>query len=77
MVLHDGLVMLLAGIGVGAFGALGAAFLLKAVLVEVYPVDAISLVAAEALLIGVGLAAALAPARRAMRADPVAILRAT
>jgi putative ABC transport system permease protein len=77
MVLHDGFVMLLAGIGVGAFGALGAAFLLQAVLVEVYPVDAISLVAAEALLIGVGLAAALAPAHRAMRADPVEILRAT
>lgn len=77
MVLHDGLVMLLAGIGVGAFGALGAAFLLQAVLVEVYPIDAMSLVAAEALLIGVGLAAALAPALRAMRADPIEIMRAT
>jgi len=77
MVLHDGLVMLLAGIGVGAFGAMAAAFLLTTVLVEVYPVDAISLVVAEALLIGVGLAAAMGPARRAMRADPIEILRAT
>jgi predicted permease len=77
MVLRDGLVMLLAGIGIGAFGAMAAAFLLKAVLVEVYPVDAISLVVAEAVLIGVGIVAAIAPARRAMRADPVEILRAT
>jgi len=62
---------------VGAFGAMAAAFLLTTVLVEVYPVDAISLVVAEALLIGVGLAAAMGPARRAMRADPIEILRAT
>ena len=77
LVVHDGLVMLLAGIGVGAFGAMAAAFLLNAVLVEVYPIDAVSLAAAEAALIGVGVGAAWAPARRAMRADPIEILRAT
>jgi len=77
MVMHDGLVMLLAGTGVGAFGALASAYLLNAVLVAVYPTDVISLIIAEAVLIGVGLAAALVPARRAMRADPIEILRAT
>jgi predicted permease len=77
LVLRDGLVMLLAGTGVGAFLAMMAGFLLNAVLFEVYPVDAVSLGAAEAVLIGTGLTAAVAPARRAMRADPIAILRAT
>ncbi len=77
LVVHDGLVMLLAGIGVGAFGAMAAAFLLNAVLVEVYPIDAVSLMAVEAVLIGCGLAACLGPATRAMRADPLEILRAT
>jgi hypothetical protein len=76
LVVHDGLVMLLAGIGTGAFGAMAAAFLLNAVLVEVYPVDVVSLVAAEAVLVGTGLAACMGPASRAARADPIEILRA-
>lgn len=76
MVMHDGLVMLLAGTGVGAFGALAAAYLFNAVLIGVYPTDVLSLVIAEALLLTVGLAATLAPARRAVRASPLEILRA-
>ncbi len=76
MVLHDGTVMVLAGIGVGAFAALAAARYLDAVLYAILPSDVVSLVASEALLLAVGLAAALAPARRAARADPLAILRA-
>jgi uncharacterized membrane protein YqjE len=76
MVMHDGLVMLLAGTGIGAFLALASAYLFNAVLIGVYPTDAISLVAAEAVLLVVGLAATLAPARRAARANPLDILRA-
>jgi ABC-type antimicrobial peptide transport system permease subunit len=76
MVLHDGLVMLLAGTGVGAFVALAAAFSLNAVLIGVYPTDALSLIAAEVVLLVVGLAAAAAPARRAVRANPLDIIRA-
>lgn len=76
MVLHDGLVMLLAGIGVGAFVALATARLLDAVLIEVLPSDVASLALSEAVLLAVGLAAALGPARRAARANPVDILRA-
>lgn len=76
MVLHDGLVMLLAGIGLGAFAALAAARLLDAVLIAVLPSDVVSLVLSEAVLITVGLAAALVPARRAARANPLEILRA-
>jgi putative ABC transport system permease protein len=77
MVLHDGLVMLLAGIGAGAFVALATARTLDAVLIAVLPSDVISLVASEAVLIAVGVAAALEPARRASRANPLDILRAT
>lgn len=76
LVLHDGLVMLLAGIGLGAFLALAASRLLDAVLIAVLPSDVTSLVLCEVVLLAVGLAAALGPARRAMRADPMAILRA-
>jgi predicted permease len=76
MVMHDGLVMLLAGTGIGAFVALAAAYLFNELLVGVYPTDAISLVIAEAALLVVGLAATLAPARRAVRASPLEVLRA-
>ncbi len=76
MVMHDGLVMLLAGTGAGAFLALVSSYLLNAVLIGVYPTDALSLVASEAVLLVVGLAAALTPARRAVRANPLDILRA-
>ena len=76
MVMRDGLVMLLAGTGIGAFGALSAAYLFNAILFGVYPTDAISLVIAEAVLLTVGLAATIAPARHALRASPMAIIRA-
>lgn len=76
MVLHDGFVMLLAGIGVGAFFALLASRLLDSVLISVMPSDVVSLVLCEAMLIIVGLAAAAAPALRASRANPMDILRA-
>lgn len=76
MVMHDGAVMLLAGIGVGAFGALAASKLLDSVLAAVLPSDVISLVACELVLLGVGFAAAFGPARRAVRANPLDILRA-
>jgi putative ABC transport system permease protein len=77
MVLHDGTVMVLGGIGLGAFIALASTRWLDAVLVSVLPSDVVSLLLAEAVLLSVGLAAALGPARRAARANPLDILRAT
>jgi putative ABC transport system permease protein len=76
-VLHDGLVMSLAGTGLGAFVAFWTSFLLESFLEDVYPTDALTLVSVEAVLIAVTIAACLAPAFRAMRADPIEILRAT
>jgi len=77
MVMHDGAVMLLAGTGIGAFAAMWAGQLLDAWLYDVYFVDVVSLVAAELVLLAAGLAACAAPALRAMRANPVDVLRVT
>ncbi|OYV64570.1 MAG: hypothetical protein B7Z72_13080 [Gemmatimonadetes bacterium 21-71-4] len=77
LVLHDALVMVLAGTGLGAFVALWASNLLNNFLEDVPPTDALTLASVEALLIAVTILACLAPALRAMRADPIAILRAT
>ena len=76
-ILHDGVVMALAGTGLGAFIALWSAFLLENFLEDVYPTDVTTLVLAECVIIAVTVAASLAPALRAMRADPIEILRAT
>jgi putative ABC transport system permease protein len=79
LVLHDGLVMTLAGTGLGAFAALWASSLLATFLEDqrVLPTDVLTLILAEAVLIAMTMAACLAPALRAMRADPMEILRAT
>ncbi len=76
-VLHDGIAMTLAGTGLGAFVALWSSYLLENLLEDIYPTDALTLVLAEAVLLVVTVAACLAPALRAMRADPIEILRAT
>jgi predicted permease len=77
MVVRESLVMLLAGIGLGAFVTFWASGYLDAALTTSVPVDVATLVACETILAAVGLGAALEPARRAIRSDPVEILRAT
>ena len=75
-VAHDAAVMVLAGTGIGAFAAMWASSLLGDWLWTVYHTDAVSLMIAEAVLLLAGLAASLQPALRAVRANPVEILRA-
>jgi ABC-type antimicrobial peptide transport system permease subunit len=78
IVMHDALVMVLAGTGIGAFGALAFGFVLDDHWLKgIGPTDVIALVGAEALIIGVSLLACLGPAARAARADLVELLRAT
>jgi predicted permease len=79
LVLHDGLVMTLAGTAIGGFVAFWATGLLSTFLEDqqVQPTDVLTLVAAELVLVAVATCACLAPAVRAMRADPIEILRAT
>lgn len=77
LVLHDGVAMILAGTGIGALASVWTAEILGAYLYQVDPSDAITLASAETVLFVVCLAACLLPALRAMRADPVKVLRAT
>ncbi len=76
LVAHDAAVMILAGTGIGAFLAMWASKLLGDWLYSVYHTDAVSLLVAEAVLFAAGFAACFQPALRAMRADPIEILRA-
>ena len=75
LVLREGLVMALGGTAVGAGLGMWAGFLLWDKMWGVYPVDAGALVVGEVTLLLVTMAACLAPALRATRADPVEILR--
>jgi ABC-type antimicrobial peptide transport system permease subunit len=76
LVLHDGLVMILAGTALGAGIAMWGSHLLRAWLYSVAPTDAAALVAAELTLILVALAACIAPAIQATRANPLEVMRA-
>ncbi len=77
LVVDEALLLVLGGTAVGGFAAIWAASSIVRLLYSVSPVDATALVTAEAILVGVSLAAAIGPARRATRADPVDLLRAT
>jgi putative ABC transport system permease protein len=75
-VLGGGLKLAALGLGLGLGGALGLAHLMRRLLYEVPPHDPITLGAAAALLLAVGLLACWLPARRATRVDPMEALRA-
>ena len=64
-----------AGVVVGLPLALVATRALQGLLFEIAPTDPASFALVPVLLLGAGLAAALGPARRAARVDPVAALR--
>jgi hypothetical protein len=76
LMLGEGLRVVLFGAGVGLLGALAGGRLLAASLHGVSPADPFALGGAVVLLLGVCLAAAGVPARRAARADPAEVLRA-
>jgi ABC-type antimicrobial peptide transport system permease subunit len=65
----------IAGIVGGGAGALAAAGWLRAGLFGVAPTDPITFTGSATLLLGVTIAAAVVPARRALRVDPVRALR--
>jgi len=67
----------LAGIGlvIGVAGAVALTGVMRTLLYEVEPSDPLAVIVAIALLVVTALAATLVPARRAMRVDPVQLLR--
>ncbi|HEY6291279.1 MAG TPA: ABC transporter permease [Terriglobia bacterium] len=75
MILRQGSILALAGLALGLLAALAAGRLLRAFLYGVKPLDAATYVAVAVALLALSIAAALLPARRASRIDPMAALR--
>jgi len=76
LILGRGLRLSLAGTAAGTVGALGLTRFLKSLLYGVTPHDPVTIAAGCILVVLVALSAAYLPARRAMRQDVIATLRA-
>jgi predicted permease len=75
MVLRESLLPVLAGIAAGLCGALSLVRLVAGMLYGVAPHDPFTIVLAAVAMLGVSLAAAVIPARRASRVEPMTALR--
>jgi putative ABC transport system permease protein len=75
MVLAHTLRLAVTGLALGLATALALTGLLKTLLFEVTPTDAVTFAGSAALLLGVALLSGLLPARRASAADPLVVLR--
>jgi ABC-type antimicrobial peptide transport system permease subunit len=76
LVLRQGVLVVLAGLGAGLVGAFVLTRLLRGLLYQVSPGDPVAFVAMPVLLLGIALLASYLPARRAGRIDPARALRA-
>jgi len=75
MVVRQALLLAVAGVAAGLTGTLAASRLLRGVLYGVEPDDAVTLTVSAVVAVLVAVMASLAPARRAVRVDPVQALR--
>jgi predicted permease len=75
MVLRQGLILTLLGVGIGLAASLGATRLLESQLFGVTPTDQVTFVVAPIMLLTVALLAGLVPARRATNVDPLIAIR--
>jgi putative ABC transport system permease protein len=76
LVLREGMLLAGLGIGIGLIGAMAATQALATMLFGVSRLDPVTYVGVIALMIGVSLVASWTPARRAVKIDPAATLRA-
>ena len=76
LVIVEGMSPALIGIGAGTIAALASARALRTLVFGISPSDPLTLAAVAATLAAVALSACLVPAYRAVRLDPVTILRA-
>lgn len=75
LVLRQSLLPLVCGLAIGLPTALGVTRFLRALLAGVSPGDPLTFLAATAVLVAAGVAGCAIPARRAVRVDPVLVLR--
>lgn len=75
LVVRQALALAAVGIAIGTLAAFGAARLMRSMLFETSPSDAITFVAVPLLLLTVIVLASLVPARRAAHVDPLITLR--
>jgi putative ABC transport system permease protein len=75
LILRQGLIQLAIGLALGTAGALAAAPVMRALLVQIKPSDPGTLIAIALVFTVVTVVACLIPARRATRLDPLAALR--
>ena len=75
LVLRQGLGVTVAGIAAGIVASALLAPLMRGLLFGIQPVDVASFVVAPLVLLAVGIAACLLPARRAATVDPAEVLR--
>ena len=75
LILRQGLVQLAIGLTLGTAGALAAAPVMRALLVQIKPSDPVTLAAIAVVFTLVTVVACIIPARRATRLDPLAALR--
>jgi ABC-type antimicrobial peptide transport system permease subunit len=74
-VMTEGLAMTLTGLGLGLAAALALSRVLQDLVFSIRPTDPLTFVAIAALLLVVAVVASYVPARRAMRVDPIKVLR--
>lgn len=74
-VVGHGLILALAGVGLGVLASLATTGIISGLLFGVRPTDPLTFAAISVLLIAAAAAASYLPARRASKVDPIAALR--
>ncbi len=75
LVLREGVILTIAGIGMGLFGAFMLSSLISGLLYGIEPTDTATIIVVSSTLFAVALLACYLPSRRAARVDPMLALR--